>query len=156
MTARLHMRAFRRYSDSQSYLSGTDRLSSRGGFGEEYFGLASTYFEGRPPKSVNFHWRRFRVADMPLADSQEFELWLRDRWYEKDTLMEQYVTTGRFPPTPGTSGRQGFYNGFIETEVRTRYWFEFIRIFLILGVVGLLTNLFTKTWSNFSHVLHKT
>ncbi|KAF8533181.1 hypothetical protein BDD12DRAFT_919344 [Trichophaea hybrida] len=37
-----------------------------------YFTLYSTFFQGRPPKS-----------DIPLTDS-EFELWLRERWIEKD------------------------------------------------------------------------
>ena len=61
---------------------------SRGKFGEDYFTLSSTYFQGRPPKSVNFDWRRFRVADIPLQTAEAFDGWLRDRWAEKDELME--------------------------------------------------------------------
>ncbi|KAF8533795.1 hypothetical protein BDD12DRAFT_863490, partial [Trichophaea hybrida] len=34
-----------------------------------YFTLYSTFFQGRPPKSVNMHWRRFAVKDIPLTDS---------------------------------------------------------------------------------------
>ncbi|ORY71389.1 acyltransferase-domain-containing protein [Pseudomassariella vexata] len=99
----------------------------RGGYGEEYFTLSSTYFHGRPPKSVNFYWRRFALADMPLHDQEEFDKWLRDRWYEKDALMEQYVSTGRFPANGAG------IEGHIETEVRTQYWWEFLKIFIMLG-----------------------
>lgn len=69
----------------------------RGEFGEEIFGLNSTYFAGHAPKSVNFHWRRFRIADIPLDNQEEFEVWLRNEWYKKDELMEAYLNDGRFP-----------------------------------------------------------
>ncbi|TPX12893.1 uncharacterized protein E0L32_006773 [Thyridium curvatum] len=124
----------------------------RGGYGEEYFGLSSTYFEGRAPKSVNFHWRRFRIADIPLSDAKEFELWLRERWYEKDALMEEYLATGRFPASPeaivDSKGLQGRTGAYVETEVRTRYPFEFVQIFVVLGVFGLVWNVLGKMWAN--------
>jgi lysocardiolipin and lysophospholipid acyltransferase len=106
-------------------------LSSRGGYGEEYFTLGSTYFRGRPPKSVNFYWRRFALADMPLDDEEKFSKWMQDRWYEKDDLLEQYISTGRFPANGAG------IKGHIETEVRTRHWWEFIKIFVMLGSFGL-------------------
>ncbi|KAK3326206.1 acyltransferase-like protein [Apodospora peruviana] len=118
----------------------------RGKFGEEIFTLSGTYFRGQPPKSVNFYWRRFRIADIPLDDAEKFDVWLRERWYEKDTIMEQYVATGRFPPSPAeavTSGHQGF----LETEVRTRYWLEFLQIFAVVGIVGLMWNNVSKFWA---------
>ncbi|KAK0619362.1 acyltransferase-like protein, partial [Immersiella caudata] len=106
----------------------------RGEFGEELFTLSSTYLRGQPPKSVNFYWRRFRVADIPLEDQEKFDVWLRERWYEKDELMEQYITTGRFPPSPSDAVTKG-HPGFLETEVRPRHRFEFLQIFVVLGVV---------------------
>ncbi len=110
-------------------------MISRGKYGEELFGLNSTYFEGRSPKSVNFYWRRFRLADIPLDDQKEFDLWLRDQWYKKDELMEEYMTTGRFPAMINSS------TGFVETQVRTKYPWEILQIFSVLGVSALL-------WSN--------
>ncbi|OIW29436.1 acyltransferase-domain-containing protein [Coniochaeta ligniaria NRRL 30616] len=118
----------------------------RGKFGEEYFSLSSTYFQGRPPKSVNFYWRRFRVDDIPLQDAEAFEVWLRERWYEKDALMEQYVATGRFPASPGEAVTKG-KEGFVETEVRTRYPWEFLQIFTVVGAVGLVANVVLKLWA---------
>ncbi|KAG5919667.1 hypothetical protein E4U42_006443 [Claviceps africana] len=104
----------------------------RGKYGEEIFGLCSTYFEGRPPKSVNLYWRRFKLADIPLDDAAEFDLWLRDQWYEKDALMEQYLNKGRFPPSSGAGA------GYVETEVRTRSPWEILQIFTIVGICGLV------------------
>ncbi|KAG6280144.1 hypothetical protein E4U47_001496 [Claviceps purpurea] len=112
----------------------------RGKYGEEIFGLCSTYFEGRPPKSVNLYWRRFKVADIPLDDPKEFELWLRDQWYKKDALMEQYLNTGRFPPLSGDKV------DYVETEVRTRYPWEILQIFSVVGICGLL-------WHNMRRLL---
>lgn len=94
--------------------------------------MASTYFEGRPPKSVNLYWRRLRVADIPLNDQKEFDVWLRDQWYKKDALMEEYLNKGRFPALPGAEAE------YIETEVRTRYPWEILQILTVVGITGLL------------------
>ncbi|KAM5350874.1 hypothetical protein ACJZ2D_017157 [Fusarium nematophilum] len=88
---------------------------------------------GRPPKSVNFHWRRFRIADIPLDDQTEFDLWLREEWYKKDALMEEYLTTGRFPRMVGSKV------DYIETEVKTRHPWEILQIFTVVGTVGLIS-----------------
>lgn len=117
-------------------------LRSRGKYGEDYFTLAGTYFQGRPPKSVNFHWRRFRVADIPLDDPESFDLWLRERWYEKDALMEQYLTTGRFPGMAAHGNKLDY----VETEVRTRRWHEFLQIFVVLGALSLVCRVLGNAW----------
>lgn len=71
---------------------------------------------------------------MPLDSQEEFDHWLRERWYEKDDLMEQYIATGRFPANgAGTKGH-------LETKVRTKYWWEFVKIFVMLGAFGLIFN----------------
>jgi lysocardiolipin and lysophospholipid acyltransferase len=131
----------------------TDRSCSRGEFGEDYFTLTSTFFQGRPPKSVNFYWRRFRIADIPLSTPEEFEQWLRKRWYEKDALIEEYVSTGRLPATPGWKAGEEAHeksgageDGFIETEVRTEHWWEVFQMFAVLGIVAILARL---GWSTF-------
>jgi hypothetical protein len=76
------------------HISGINR---RGKFGQDYFTLNSTYFEGRPPKSVNMHWRRFAISTIPISSTAEFEAWLAERWREKDDLLEYYMQNGRFP-----------------------------------------------------------
>ncbi len=125
------------------------RCSSRGEYGEEYFTLASTYFRGQPPKSVNFHWRRFRVADIPLGDQEQFDAWLRDRWAEKDSLMEAYLLTGRFPSSPLATGKG--QDTYIETEVRTTYPFEFLQIFSVTAAAAFVWNVVMKLWVGLFH-----
>lgn len=127
-------------------------LLSRGKFGERIFTLAGTYVKGQTPKSVNFYWRRFLIDDIPLDTPEEFDIWLRERWYEKDALMEQYVSTGRFPPKPAEAVTKG-QEPFLETEVRTKYPWEFLQIFSVLGAFGLMINFFLKTWNRFVSVL---
>ncbi len=67
--------------------------------------------------------------------------------------MEQYLATGRFPATPGAVTVNGESGKFIETEVRTKYWFEFLQIFVIIGVFGLAGNVLAKIWANFIHLI---
>jgi 1-acyl-sn-glycerol-3-phosphate acyltransferase len=127
-------------------------LSSRGKFGERIFTLAGTYVKGQTPKSVNFYWRRFRIDDIPLDTPEAFDIWLRERWYEKDRLMEQYVSTGRFPPNHPEAVTKG-QEPFLETEVRTKYPWEFLQIFSVLGAFTLVVNFLFKTWNRFVSVL---
>ncbi|KAL2134565.1 hypothetical protein VTI74DRAFT_11459 [Chaetomium olivicolor] len=124
----------------------------RGKFGERIFTLSGTYIRGQPPKSVNFYWRRFRLADIPLDNQEEFDLWLRERWYEKDALMEEYVSTGRFPASPADALTKG-QEGFLETEVRTRYPWEFLQIFSVLGAFALIVNFLLRLCNRFTSAL---
>jgi lysocardiolipin and lysophospholipid acyltransferase len=59
-------------------------------------------------------------------------VWLRERWYEKDALLEQFVATGRFPANGAG------IKGHIETEVRTKHWWEFLKMFTLVGMFGLI------------------
>src|SRR5690606_6020343 len=54
------------------------------------------YFSGQPPKSVNMHWRRFRISEIPYTDPEKFEVWMRKIWAEKDKMMEDYLVNGYF------------------------------------------------------------
>lgn len=40
----------------------------RGQFAQDIFTLKAGYLEGRPPKSVSMHWRRFAIKDIPMKD----------------------------------------------------------------------------------------
>jgi Acyltransferase C-terminus len=113
-----------------------------------YFTLRSTYLQGRPPKSVNMHWRRFAVSDIPLDDQKEFDTWLRVRWAEKDDLLEQFYNSGRFPSdlvetgsaNGAPSGGRGSTTpvGYIETDIGLRHWIEIGEIFGITPLLHLL------------------
>lgn len=138
-----------------------DLLPSRGGYGQDYFTLRATYFQGRPPKSVNMYWRRFAVSSIPLDDPQKFELWIRQRWQEKEELLEGYSQTGRFPADDGhdsegevavnVNGRVGPQvvqgAGIIETGIRLAHWYEIGQIFVVLVCFALIANILAKFWN---------
>jgi len=62
---------------------------------------------------------------MPLESLEAFDAWLRERWNEKDVLLEQHANTGSFPSAEKP----------IVTEVKLRHWME------LWGIYGLLTSL---------------
>lgn len=66
--------------------------------------------------------------------------------------MEQYLSTGRFPPSPADAVTKG-HQGFLETEVRTRYPWEFLQIFSVLGALGLAAKLLLRFWNRFLSML---
>jgi len=141
--------------------SGYTDYRRHGEFGQDYFTLYATYFEGRPPKSVNMHWRRFAIKDIPVTDSAAFEIWLRERWFEKDNLLNFYIEHGRFPEdagaaeetknsketsvlrqriiggqertisTTGGTNADGKWDGPVETEVRIGRWGDVLDIFTV-------------------------
>ena len=122
-----------------------------GQFGQDIFTLRSSFFEGRPPKSVNMHWRRFHISTIPIQNTKAFEVWLRNRWREKDYMLEYFSRHTRFPaeefwkdhldmgdrssqsqsirsrPRPAVQ---------IETQVKSANWNDFVKIFApITGVM---------------------
>lgn len=121
-----------------------------GQYGQDIFTLRSSFFEGRPPKSVNMHWRRFKISDIPLESDEAFAMWLRNRWTEKDYLLEHFYRHGTYPegdPVQAMKREAALKkfakenaNGasitskpksakFISTEVKAGGWEEFISIF---------------------------
>lgn len=143
----------------------TDRIANltrRDGYGQDYFTLRATYFQGRPPKSVNMYWRRFAASSIPLNDPKAFDDWLSERWNEKESLLEQYVRNGRFPadeghgsdgePANGTVGGKVMQGaGYIETEVQLAHWYEISQIFVVLAGFALLANVLIKGWNMVAH-----
>lgn len=122
-----------------------------GQFGQDIFTLRSTFFEGRPPKSVNMHWRRFHISDIPIQNTKAFEVWLRNRWREKDYMLEYFQRHTRFPAEDfwkdhldmGDRSSQGSQSlrsvprpaVQIETQVKSGNWNEFVKIFAPISSV---------------------
>ena len=104
-------------------------------YASSLFTLRSVYFQGRPPKSVNMHWRRFKIADLPLDDHDKMYEWLIQRWHEKDQLLETFSKTGKFPADKVAVEIEGgpkdaFKTPYINTEVRPRTPWEVFQIFM--------------------------
>lgn len=139
----------------------------RGAYGQDIFTLRSTYFQGRPPKSVNMYWRRFPVSSIPLPKSSEpsseeseiFGNWLLARWKEKEVLLEQYARNGRFPADDGidsdSKSGEGMIKGagFIETEVKLAYLYEILNIFSVLGAFVAVATVLMKAWNLLSSMI---
>ncbi|KAF2135629.1 uncharacterized protein K452DRAFT_281235 [Aplosporella prunicola CBS 121167] len=103
-----------------------------GAYGQDVFTLQSSFLEGRPPKSVNMHWRRFRISQIPIEDPQAFEVWLRNRWKEKDHYLDYFARTGRFPaedPWKAKDVKNIKPAKSLEAQVKSGSWGEFLAIF---------------------------
>jgi hypothetical protein len=62
-----------------------------GQYGQDYFTMQRIYLDCRGPRAIHMHWRRFAVADIPLADPAAFDAWLVERWREKDALLAHFA-----------------------------------------------------------------
>jgi hypothetical protein len=98
---------------------------------------------------VNMHFRRFKIEDIPIDDDKAFDIWLRNRWREKDYLLEHFVKYDRFPEDDKWLFKQkeakktGPMNAkFIETQIKTNNLEEFLSIFAPLSSIMMVLNLF--------------
>jgi 1-acyl-sn-glycerol-3-phosphate acyltransferase len=118
----------------------------RGQFAQDIFTLQAAYGEGRPPKSVNMHFRRFAVKEIPIHNDKAFELWLRARWREKDLMIENYYRTGKLPADYGgtkyKSGKILRGCGHMEVPIRASHWYEFLQIFAPMGILAMILYIF--------------
>ncbi len=108
------------------------------------------------------YWRRFAMASIPLDDPKAFEAWLKERWDEKELLLEHYMRNGRFPADEGHESNRELANGaasgkvvkgagYIETEVKLAHWFEVGQIFVVLAGFAMLINVLSKIWNLVVH-----
>ena len=108
----------------------------QGQYGQDIFTLRSSFFEGRPPKSVNMYFRRFKISDIPMDNDEAFGRWLNNRWREKDYILEYFNKYNAFPTEdPGQAlaaaegKRKPSHAKMIGTEVKGGGWDEFLSIF---------------------------
>jgi lysocardiolipin and lysophospholipid acyltransferase len=95
------------------------------------------------------HWRRFRIADIPIHDEKIFGDWVLARWREKDDLLQYFVENNRFPAdegvTPNANGGAPIKGaGWIETQVRPVRYGEWIQVFIPTAAFGLVINVIVK------------
>lgn len=115
------------------------------------FTLKALLFEGLAPKSVNLYWRRFAISSIPLTDPKEFEVWLRDRWTEKDGFLEEFAQTGKFPGSYADTdasklGSSRTRPDYIETEVKSSSVFERLLMFVPLIVLAFFVMVVIDLW----------
>lgn len=99
------------------------------------------------------YWRRFRISEIPVDNDAAFAMWLKNRWTEKDYLLEHFFRHGAFPegdPVKAMKTEAALLkvakansNGlskkvikpltktakFITTEIKAGGWEEFLSIF---------------------------
>ena len=88
------------------------------------------------------YWRRFSIENIPLDDANEFEKWLKQRWEEKDQLLEYFSQNGCFPADDAATDEKT--KGRIDTEVRLVKWYEVGQIFVVLATFALVLNVITR------------
>ena len=84
-------------------------------YGQSYYTMRSIFFDNVPPPAIHVHLRMLNVlSDVPIgklpaneqsdaeavqpaeAEKDNFDLWLRDLWRDKDRLITTFHETGSF------------------------------------------------------------
>ena len=135
----------------------------QGQYGQDIFTLRSSFFEGRPPKSVNMFWRRFKISDIPIHNDEAFGRWLNNRWREKDYILEYFYRFNHFPAEDAAKAlaaaegkRKPNHARTIGTEVQGGGWDEFLSIFgPITTAAGALSTVDMTEPMNFDALMTK-
>ncbi|EGV61557.1 hypothetical protein PSN45_000235 [Yamadazyma tenuis] len=124
-----------------------------GEFGEDIFTLKGLFLLSRGPEKINYHFRSFRIEDIPLGDDdvadvdlvdeetlKKFENWLFQIWYEKDALMDSFYKHGSFvsPNSSSNNTVEKVSQHTVEGGVKLRSVLEIIPVFGTAGATVLL------------------
>lgn len=117
-----------------------------GGYAENYYTLSSTFGRGVPPPAVHLHLRIVDLAavpsihprdavgkspkqiddDLTVEDRAIFQEWTRQRWVEKDELMDHFYEHGKF-----LEGAKS-----VQFPVRVRGWGDATRLIALVVAVA--------------------
>ncbi|XP_055925293.1 acyl-CoA:lysophosphatidylglycerol acyltransferase 1-like isoform X2 [Argiope bruennichi] len=64
----------------------------------------------RPPCSVYVHYRCYPISEVPLDSLESLRDWTYKRWSEKEELLKEYYTTGKFPHIPASQRKNETLN----------------------------------------------
>ena len=64
---------------------------------ENIYTLGKLFYEGFTPEQVHCHLSYIPLKEIPRGSADEFGEWLRDRFYEKDRLLDEFYKNGKFP-----------------------------------------------------------
>lgn len=128
------------------------------GYAQDYYTLQTIYGHGVPPPTVHMHFRQVRLEDVPLGtirpsarpqhiadevtseEKQAFDVWLRNRWEEKDRMMGEFGAKGEFD-----GGQQG--QVVFDIRMRTQDWITLASISVGLAIwVALAVKVIEIVW----------
>jgi len=92
----------------------------------------SAIFKGFP-KEFHVHLERYPIENLPEND-KDLEKWLSDRWYEKDSRLEQFYKNGKFTQRIGTTHKPLHSPDSIKTfsQLQAIFWFILLIIVIYL------------------------
>ncbi|RIB20980.1 acyltransferase-domain-containing protein [Gigaspora rosea] len=116
----------------------------KGVYPEEIYNLKGIYFQGVFPSNVHMHIRRYAISEIP-DDKDKFGEWLRQRWIEKDKLMDTFYAQGRFPTVDSPRRLPVRLKSF--NEIAFIWYFVFPFVWLVWNFSGLMLENFNKAAS---------
>lgn len=72
---------------------------------EKVYTLGKLFFNGISPRQVHYHLSYIPLKEIPRGSADEFGEWLRERYYEKDRLLDEFYKMGRFPNSRSVTKR---------------------------------------------------
>ena len=64
---------------------------------EKVYTLGKLFYDGISPRQVHYHLSYIPLKEIPRGSADEFGEWLRELYYEKDRLLDEFYKNGNFP-----------------------------------------------------------
>lgn len=136
-------------------------------YGQDYYTLQSIFGHGHSPPAVHIHVRLLDLASVPLGsiphpatvpvppssappskktaevadpspeEAKVFDDWVRERWTEKDQLLEHFYKTGKFPAKEG-EGSEEFQVKILHPKDAAQLAFYSLPGYIFLGTLWTL------------------
>ena len=91
--------------------------------------------------TINVHYRIFDLYDISAKDENQFKDWMYNLYYEKDKLLEEFYTTGKFTNKDSTSEvNESVHNRRQINHIKWKYFlfniFYFLSLFTFVAFVA--------------------
>ncbi|ANB13304.1 Cst26p [Sugiyamaella lignohabitans] len=116
----------------------------KGVYGEDFFTLRNMYLRGISPSRIVMYWRRIAIKDIPYQDEKEFEQWTLKFWYEKDQMLDNFTTSGKFADDSPDE-----VDPPVTADVKLESPFQAFQIFSVPLNILLILNIIRLNYSRF-------
>lgn len=111
---------------------------------EKVYTLGKLFWAGFAPESIHYHLEYIPLKEIPRESAEAFSEWLRNRYYHKDALLDEFYATGSFPSKrepvkKRLCPRYFWLTSFVSTmlcAVSLVAWFLFARDVVWAGLVA--------------------
>ena len=117
---------------------------------EKIFSLMRLFWNGSAPAQIHYHLQYIPLKQIPRDSAEAFSEWLRERYYAKDALLDEFYANGQFPASQRVTKRLCPRYFWLTTALSTMinavslyFWFLLVKWFIFEVIIVYASKLMT-------------